>query len=174
MGFRDLLGNGIFPRIILVLWIVSAAFMVFLLSQIDGVVHGELYSFGLQYSAVWAGKYWALIRLMYLCMAVPAALSTVALGAGLFARHGGVVRPAVKIETKPVNGKVENSKGNSMVISCPSCKRVFGKPLVMLDFSSGKTKLVNVCPYCNHVLGGADEKDSSDIQIVDLNKKTAR
>lgn len=173
MGFRDLLGNDMFPRIILVLWIVSAAFMVFLLSQIDGVVHGELYSFGLQYSSVWASKYWACTRLMYLCMAVPAVLSTAALGAGLLARHGGADRPAAKIEVKPANGKVENSKGNSMVISCPSCKRVFGKPLVMLDFSSGKTKLVNVCPYCNHVLGGADEKDSSDIQIVDLNKKTA-
>lgn len=172
MGFRGLLGNDTFPRIVLVLWIVSAAFIVFLLGQIDGVVHGELYSFGLQYSSAWAGKYWALVRLMYVCMAVPAALTMVALGTGLLARRGGAVRPAAKIEVKPVNGKVENSKGNSMVISCPSCKRVFGKPLVMLDFSSGKTRLVNVCPYCNHVLGGADEKDTSDIQIVDLNKKT--
>lgn len=59
-----------------------------------------------------------------------------------------------------------------MVISCPNCKRVFGKPLVMLDFSGGKTRLVNVCPYCNHVLGDADEKESdSDVGVVDLNKR---
>jgi uncharacterized protein with PIN domain len=28
----------------------------------------------------------------------------------------------------------------------------------MLDFGGGKTKLVNVCPYCNHVLEGMEEE----------------
>jgi len=30
----------------------------------------------------------------------------------------------------------------------------------MLDFSGGKTKLVNVCPYCNNILGCAEEEDA--------------
>jgi uncharacterized Zn-finger protein len=41
---------------------------------------------------------------------------------------------------------------------CPSCKKTFGQPLVMLDFEGGKSKLVNVCPYCNQVLGDTEQK----------------
>jgi hypothetical protein len=38
--------------------------------------------------------------------------------------------------------------------SCPLCKKTFHLPLVSLDFSDGKTRLVNVCPYCSQVLRG--------------------
>ncbi len=43
----------------------------------------------------------------------------------------------------------------------------------MLNFESGKNKLVNVCPYCNHVLGNAENEKSSknDFQITDSDKK---
>lgn len=42
------------------------------------------------------------------------------------------------------------------------------------DNSSEKPKLVNVCPYCNHVLGCADEKSPDAVSIVDLDKKVIR
>ena len=62
-----------------------------------------------------------------------------------------------------------------MDISCPSCRKVFSRPLVIIDFSGGRPKLVNVCPYCNHVLGCADEgESSSDMQMVDVEKKLVR
>lgn len=70
--------------------------------------------------------------------------------------------------------KAQALRENSMVISCPSCKKVFGKPLVMLDFSGKETKLVNVCPYCNAVLGRACdevEKDNLDVGILDQDEK---
>ena len=51
---------------------------------------------------------------------------------------------------------------NGLLISCPSCNKVFNRPLVMLDFSMGKTRLVNICPYCNHTLGAALEQKKSD------------
>lgn len=41
--------------------------------------------------------------------------------------------------------------------ACPSCKKTFSQPLVMLDFEGGKSKLVNVCPYCNQVLGDTEQ-----------------
>jgi hypothetical protein len=43
----------------------------------------------------------------------------------------------------------------------------------MLNFEGGKTRLVNVCPYCNHVLGSADDGKSSesDAQIADMDEK---
>ena len=40
--------------------------------------------------------------------------------------------------------------------ACPGCKKTFTQSLVMLDFEGGKSKLVNVCPHCNYVLGDAD------------------
>ncbi len=59
-----------------------------------------------------------------------------------------------------------------MLISCPKCKRVFSKPMVMLDFSSGRSRLVNVCPYCNYVLSReGEETEKEDVQVVDLNEK---
>lgn len=46
-------------------------------------------------------------------------------------------------------------KANDATNWCPNCGKVFSKPMVMLDFVGGKTRLVNVCPYCSHVLGEA-------------------
>lgn len=57
-------------------------------------------------------------------------------------------------------------KNNSMMINCPNCNRVFGRPMNMLDFSSGKTRLVNVCPYCNQVLGEA-EHDNVKVRVLE-------
>lgn len=34
-------------------------------------------------------------------------------------------------------------------ISCPNCRKVFKTPLLILDFSGGKNRLVRQCPYCN-------------------------
>ncbi len=60
-------------------------------------------------------------------------------------------------EQRPKTSK--QSKGNAKAAdTCPSCKKAFTQPLVMLDFEGGKSKLVNVCPYCNQVLGDAEEK----------------
>jgi len=66
-------------------------------------------------------------------------------------------------ETLPTEAAVEKHEAtadNALVISCPSCGKFFSRPLIMLDFSSGKTRLVNICPYCNHKLGEVpEEKD---------------
>jgi len=62
-----------------------------------------------------------------------------------------------------VINEVEAKENNGgLLISCPSCKKVFNRPLVMLDFSSGKTRLVNICPYCNHTLGEASDQKKDD------------
>ena len=62
------------------------------------------------------------------------------------------------IKNLDVVGPEENSENrvNNMLISCPKCKRVFQTPLVMLDFSGTKPGLMNVCPYCNQVLGNSE------------------
>ena len=70
-------------------------------------------------------------------------------------------------ETLPAEAAVEKPKviaDNALVISCPRCGKFFSRPLIMLDFSAGKTRLVNICPFCNHVLGEAfdNKKDGKD------------
>jgi uncharacterized Zn-finger protein len=154
MSLKGLLETSWFMRVVLVLWLVSAAFVLFLLGRIDYIINHDLYGFGLQFSYVWASPYWAFLRFIYVCLAVPSVLSAGALGFGLWRKFRGEKRVSRRVG-KPAGVKAQPLKDNSMLISCPSCKRAFGKPLVMLDFSSGKAKLVNVCPYCNARLGDA-------------------
>ena len=72
-------------------------------------------------------------------------------------------------ETLPAEAAVEKHEAttdNALIISCPSCGKFFSRPLIMLDFSGGKTRLVNICPFCNHVLGEAfdEKKDGKDAE----------
>jgi hypothetical protein len=66
-----------------------------------------------------------------------------------------------KIQSNPVEQSAteKNGTNNMFVISCPSCKKVFSRPLVMLDFTEGRTRLINVCPYCSHSLGETENSD---------------
>jgi len=130
--------------------------------------------------------------LAYVGLGVPIALSAFAIAVSFAkkidkapeaeAAHASVTKQAPKPQQQPVvceerkpKEKENNGRenGNSMVISCPSCKKVFSRPLVMLNFEGGKTRLVNVCPYCNHVLGSAEDEKSQkqDFQVADPDKK---
>jgi hypothetical protein len=66
----------------------------------------------------------------------------------------------VEQESEPqfVARSESGSKGQvvDMIISCPKCKKTFHRPLVMLDFGGAKPRLVNVCPFCNQILGSSD------------------
>ncbi len=64
----------------------------------------------------------------------------------------GSLREPVLVEP---GAEVDVGKANDAANWCPNCGKVFSKPMVMLDFVGGKTRLVNVCPYCSHVLGEA-------------------
>lgn len=76
-------------RVVLVLWLVSSGFALFLLSRIDWIVHSQLYDYGLQFSLDWAVSYWAFVRLVYVCLAVPLVLSVVVLVFGFVNRGDG-------------------------------------------------------------------------------------
>ncbi len=60
-----------------------------------------------------------------------------------------------KTTTKQNSTAPTNSNVNGV---CPACKKPYTQSLVMLDFEDGKSKLVNVCPNCNHVLGDSEQK----------------
>ncbi len=124
---------------------------------------------------------------MYIALGVPMALSVFFIAIGFKRKIDETPEPAPKqrpkltqpqprpvvCEERKAKVKEVNDGNNSMVISCSSCKKVFSRPLIMLNFEGGKSRLVNVCPYCNHVLGNAENEQTpkSDFQIADEDKK---
>jgi hypothetical protein len=61
------IGDKVGPKLILALVYIVVALQVAALEiymQIDNVVNVELYSYGLQFSAIWAGDYWLNFRMV--------------------------------------------------------------------------------------------------------------
>jgi hypothetical protein len=191
MSSNRVLNTQRFTRVIiavLVIWIASAAFSMYLLTRFDTLVHSQLYNFGLQFDHAWADSYYLYTQLMVVALGVPMVLSVFFIAAGFKRTIDKKPEPAPKQESKVTQPqprpavceerkvKVKENGNKSMVISCSSCKKVISRPLVMLNFEGGKTRPVNVCPYCNHLLGnaGSEKSPESDFQIADTNKKLAR
>lgn len=160
MGKKSLLQDQWLVRIVLILWLFSSAFTLFLFSNIDNIVHHDLYNYGLQFSITWASHYWGLADAIYICMIVPAVLSISVLAYDL-------VR---NVNVKKRNGRQVPEK--SMWIRCPKCKKRFSKALMMLDFTEKPAKRIRVCPYCHTVLESTEEKNSETIHIAELQKVT--
>jgi len=166
---------------VLVVWMASAALGIYLLTRFDTLVHGQLYDFGLQFDHAWADLYYFYMQLMYITIGVPMLLSLFCIA--LSFKRSADKQPESSFKQKPKltqpqsviceEPKAKVKESNSIVISCPNCKKMFGRPLVMLNFEAGKNRLVNVCPYCSHVLGSAENEqtDKSDFQIADADKK---
>jgi hypothetical protein len=163
-----------FLRVAILVSIICSAISAFTMLQINGIVHGQLYNYGLQFNYSWASPYWNLERVIYACLAVSTIFNVSVLAYGFLRKEKKVVKMPTRVEPNVhVSSKVQVTKENSMLISCPKCNKVFGKPLNMLDFSHGKTRLVNVCPYCNHILGEAEERDSGDARVILPERKEA-
>jgi hypothetical protein len=168
--------NTKFLRLAIAVSIISSAVSAFLLVKLNGIVHGQLYNFGLQFSIAWASPYWDTERLIYACLAISPVLSGLVLAHNFLKLKKSKVPVARRIETKPIVGERKPAAvqapvktatvDNSMLITCPKCRKVFGRPLNMLDFSKGPAQLVNVCPYCNYILGSASEEDSDSTRVI--------
>ncbi|MEM2742013.1 MAG: hypothetical protein QXD95_07705 [Nitrososphaeria archaeon] len=166
MTWKNLLENGWIAKITIILWLVSAIFILVLIERIDWIIHHDLYNFGLQFNHEWASAYWTMVKMIYVFLAVPIILSATYFGLEIWRLFKGKHDHASIDEiarlaklAKPQQKAKTTTQQDHMLISCPKCKRVFSKPLVMLDFSTGKSRLINVCPYCNFVLSwGETEK----------------
>lgn len=186
MGSNRLFNTQRFNRVViavLLVWIASAALGIYLLTRFDTLIHSQLYNFGLQFDHAWADSYYFYTQLMYIALGVPMALSLFSIAIG-FKRKTDKTPAAPKLKPKLTQPQLQpavrqerkvevKENHNGTGISCPSCKKVFSRPLVMLNFENGKTRLVNVCPYCSHVLGNAENEQmpKSDFQIADSDKK---
>ncbi len=156
-------------RLAIVVSIASSTISAYLLLKLNGIVHGQLYNFGLNFSMLWASPYWDTERLLYACMVIPSVLGGLTLVHSFLGKKKKPVPVAKRVEAKPVASPAPVAIAhvdNSMVITCPKCKKVFGRPLNMLDFSRGQAQLVNVCPYCNYILGSASDTDSESTKVI--------
>jgi uncharacterized Zn-finger protein len=175
MDLKRILTSNWFTRIVLISWIVCAVFIYFLFKDMELIVHGQLYYYGLQFSPDWADPYRLYTWLIYLCLGLPAALSGIALVSSFLK----VDKVPEKINTLPqtlsspqeavkagsqliTEVPIRSEKSNNGEISCPHCNKTFAKALVMLDFQHGRTQLVSVCPYCNAVLENTNASKSAD------------
>jgi uncharacterized Zn-finger protein len=179
MGLKRVLAGSWFRRAVLVVWIISGVSIFVLLKDIELIVHGQLYYYGLGFSPDWADPYRFYTWLIYVCLGLPMALSGFTLVLSFIKETDKVQEKHIAVEQKVKHqpdareDQKARETNNSMVISCPNCQKVFSRPLVMLDFASGKTKLVNVCPYCNHLLSSTEnEKDvNSNFHVKNVDEK---
>jgi hypothetical protein len=183
MSLKSMLTSKWFTRMVLVSWIVCAASIIVVFKNMELIVHGQLYDYGLVFNAAWADGFRVLTWMIFIFAGVPMALGGIALASSFLNNEGlpereervpqragpprGIAKPAQQASAtrKPLQAqqpvrRIDN--GNCVGISCPECKKVFGKALVMLDFRSGSNRMVSVCPYCNAVLGYTSEEKSND------------
>lgn len=181
MYIKDLLENKWLVRILLVTWISSTILVLYMVNNLNMIIHGALYDFGLQFNYIWADPYWISLNLIYASLGLTSGLAFFAIMIGFY-RSNHVITQKTKIPEKIKNPKTsklkrvakikqsygignENGNGTNMIISCPKCRKVFGRPMVMLNFEGGKTRLINVCPYCNHDLGQTDDHNKSGTEF---------
>lgn len=56
---------GGITSLVLLIMAASSLLLMFFLTRIDGIIHGDLYRYGLQFDAQWALPYWTLIASMF-------------------------------------------------------------------------------------------------------------
>jgi uncharacterized Zn-finger protein len=162
MTLKTFLQGSWFQRTVLIVWLVSSGLVMFSQKNVDSIVNVTLYQYKLQFSDNWAQPYWFYARMLYATQFVSIGLTLVALASGFLKKENGAKQtPKPKLASKKAVSAREETNGRDIVISCSQCKRVFSKPLVMLDFSGGKAKLINVCPYCNTVVDKAQEQNDT-------------
>jgi hypothetical protein len=196
MGLKGMLSGKWFTRLVMIIWIICGVSILVVFKNMELIVHGQLYNYGLVFSPDWANAYRFFTWLIFMFLGLPMALSGLALASSFLKveqvpKRGHVVpqrtgppRGMTKVESKnpveeaPRKVKVPSrlDNGNCVGISCPQCKKVFGRALVMLDFRSGSNRMVSVCPYCNHVLGyTSDGKSVNDnVYVAPPDKKVVQ
>jgi uncharacterized Zn-finger protein len=187
VGLKRITSGNWFIRFVLISWILCGVFIYFLFKDMELIVHGQLYYYGLNFSPDWANPYRLYTWLIYLCLGLPMALSGIALVSSflkvdkvpkkinIVPQKASSPQGAVNVGSRrEVPKRGEDS--NNGEISCPHCKKVFSKALVMLDFQHGKTQLVSVCPYCNYVLENTSLAKSAnpDFHVGASNEKITR
>ena len=165
MEFRNFLSSSTFTRIVLLIWLVSSSVIGVLLYDIDLLVNKELYNYGLKFDIAWASSYWNLMHLIVASIAIPALLSGIILFSVSRRKNLTNKSPTLIVNDEGLGRKHQSKEDVQVLIRCPNCKKVFSRPLIILDFANGRAKSVNVCPYCNKALSDSEESQERESTI---------
>lgn len=166
-------------RLLLLVNVIGMAFAIgaiVVFYQVDMIVHGTLYDYGLLFNYEWAIPYWmferAAIGLIVACAGFNAfSMAYIVLAKKTKEQKPRSVQPKLSVTKtvriaekekpreerrtemlKPTEVTDDGVEIAALPMVCNKCGKVFTQPLCMFDFKSGKPRLVNVCPYCNTVL----------------------
>ena len=109
MDFKSLLNNNWLDRVIIVAWILSAVLVIFMLTNLDVIVNGTLYDFGLQFSNEWGQPYWLYLRLSYAFLIVSSGLGLTALAIGFYRSKNVFTETAVVTVEKSNKNKITDN-----------------------------------------------------------------
>jgi hypothetical protein len=168
MSLKRMLKGNWFMRLALVSSIVSGVAIFIIFKNMENIVHGQLYYYGLHFSPDWADPYRSYTWLIYVSLGLPMSLSGIALASNFLNVEKVIAKKnadtqkqrsqpmAVKEQPKQIQLRRPevNKRKNENV--CPQCGKVFEKALIMLDSHEGKNQLISICPHCQHVLGQAN------------------
>lgn len=148
-------------RIALLLSIVSAIAAMVLLNNIDRIVNVELYNYGLQFDSVWYNPYSLYTQLFYASLGISVAISVIVLLLTFIniEKTENVEGKKLKVSKSEIHADTGKSKAKEQVVdtTCPACKRIFSKPVMMLNLVNGKPKMVSTCPYCSQIIATEDK-----------------
>jgi hypothetical protein len=162
MGLASILTGKWFSRLVLISCIVCSVAIYFVFKNMEFIVHGQLYYFGLIFSAEWADSYRVFTWLLFVFLGVPIALSGLALASSFLIRANTSEREhIVPQRAGPPRGitKVGN-------MGSPQSRSVQHSRLDQKDLKDNEpdTKthaadngniLGMSCPECNKVFGRA-------------------
>ena len=180
MNLKHVLSGSWFIRLVLISLIIFGASIFAVFKNMELIVHGQLYYYVLLFSPDWADPYRIYTWMLYICLGLPMALSSIALVSSFLKVEKAPEKKIValrrvmpkqgvaKVESQQIVKEAPKRVENDIAsvrggITCLHCNKVFSRALVMLDFHDGKNQLVSVCPYCNHVLGNnSDSKCTNE------------
>ena len=174
MDPKRMLSGSWFARIVLASWIVCAVSVIVLIKNMELIVHGELYYYGLVFSPAWADPYRLFTWLVYLLVGIPLVLSGIALASSFFnVEEGKKKEIAVLQKVGPPQGIIKREP-RQVVKEVPSLaetvkelpRKVEVAKEAPMKIESVKevpkvaqsAKAVNngtSCPHCNKIFGRA-------------------
>jgi hypothetical protein len=104
MDLKSMLTSKWFTRLALLSWIICGASIIVVFKNMEFIVHGQLYDFGLIFSAEWADSYRVLTWLIFLCVGVPTAFSGIALVSSFLSVEEIPARKHIPQRTGPPRG----------------------------------------------------------------------
>src|SRR3990170_2165095 len=131
------------------------ASVVYSLTLLDKLVHGTLYSYGLQFSYDWAVPYWTILRIIEALVGLSAVVTLTSM-IHVYRKHT-YSKPQMKTTvTEKVDAPSFATEPQEQsifgLVKCTHCGNSYSKPFQALELQGDKFRTVNVCPFCSEVI----------------------